>query len=265
MTTPEIIYHYTGVEGLHGILKDNQIRATSYRFMSDPQEFNYGFDLFSELFPKNSSDAFFTEIIKQWQPVYDYDVLFLASFSKDGDSLGQWRGYAGLHSGYSLGFSVEGLKSAEETRLIDCCYNKQQQIEEITNIINKYLPTARLIISSIDHNPVDLLALAAEAQKELVSLFPRLKDKAFDKEEEWRLVVGPLSGNDSRICYRTKERVIIPYFIIDYRDKGLPIKKIIVGPGPHKQRGVKSLHQMLAVKKISGVEVIPSKVPFRTW
>ncbi len=290
MDTPEILYHYTDARGLYGILNTNQIWASSYRFMSDYQEFKYGFDLIPELFPdqlpiqtlgldfsENAAYLSFAEVLRREKTFYDIDILFIASFSAaaEGDSLGQWRGYAGLHSGYSLGFCSNDLKSINpETQLIACCYDKTQQKNELKNLIHKYFLIAKEQIKSDSHDPSYdpsydpfywFTRIAKEhATKELFSLCAKFKHLAFKEEEEWRLVVGPLFNNEG-ICYREGERVIIPYVKIDFRTTGLPLKRIIVGPGPDKERNAKSLRQMLIHQGLENVEVSPSKVPFRTW
>ncbi len=169
MDTPDILYHYTDAKGLYGILKTEQIWASSYRFMSDSQEFNYGFELISELFPdqlpiqtlgldfsENAAYLSFAEVLRRKKWLYDLDVLFIASFSAaaKGDSLGQWRGYAGLHSGYSLGFSSNDLKSINsETQFIPCCYDKQQQLKWLKELIDTHFSAAKNHIKSISQDP----------------------------------------------------------------------------------------------------------------
>lgn len=282
MEVQEILYHYTDAKGLFGILDTKQIWASSYRYMSDAQEFYYGFDLISDLFPGklpfqkwcfnfsgNSAELNFAEFIRTRKHHYDLDILFVASFSTkdDGDSLSQWRGYAGLHSGYSLGFSREILNSINsDTRLIACCYNKEQQLKELKELVNKYYLQAIKLITN--HDPDDTFVILTDighrlAAPDVVSLSAKFKHEAFKDEEEWRLVVGPLILNDERICYRDSERVIIPYVKIDFNTTGL--KHIIVGPGPHKERNERSLRQMLIQKGFKDVNVSVSKVPFRTW
>lgn len=39
------LYHYTAVDGLHGILEDKQLWATHARYLNDTQEFTYGLDI----------------------------------------------------------------------------------------------------------------------------------------------------------------------------------------------------------------------------
>ncbi len=278
METTEPIYHYTDAEGLHGIIKRRQVWATSYRFMSDAREIKYGYDLISEVYPsvdisdpqslppdfvKKMQDSRIAEMIRHWEGFYDFDGLFVASFSADGDSLGQWRGYAGLNSGYSLGFRYDAFKSIADTQLVTCSYNKEKQKKELKSIIDRYLPDLRIMFN--DPDPFNFRNLATEAAKEMPGLFAKFKHQAFKDEKEWRLVVGPIWATNERIRYRPGERVIIPYVEIDFEAIGLQLKHIIVGPGPHQKRNVGSLRQMLGLHGFEGVKVSPSVIPFRTW
>jgi len=279
MDIPEILYHYTGANGLYGILNTKQIWATSYRYMSDAREFEYGFDLISELYPPEEDkvrgllsdtpsveyikDSIYAGLIKRWKIYYKSDCIFVASFSSKGDSLGQWRGYAGLHSGYSLGFNFKEIESINpDTRLVACCYDKSKQLDGIKRIIDEYLPQMK---SAEREGPHELLAKAYWAASDIALLAATLKHPAFEEEEEWRLVVGPLEANNERICYRPGKRLIIPYVNIGFGPSELPLKRIIVGPGPHQERNAASLRQMLILHRFKDVEVSISDAPFRTW
>jgi hypothetical protein len=246
--------------------------------MNDAREFEYGFDLISELyppekdkvlgllsdkpFPEYIKDSMYAGFIKRWKWNYESDCVFVASFSPKSDLLSQWRGYAGLHSGYSLGFrtnKIEVIK--EETRLLACCYDKTKQISYIKDIIDKYLPEMK----SVEGDHRELLAKAYWAASDIALLSATLKHPAFQEEEEWRLVVGPLKPDSARVCYRAGERVIIPYVKIDFALQGLSLDRIIVGPGPHQERNAWSLRQMLKLHDFKGVDVSLSEVPFRPW
>jgi hypothetical protein len=245
--------------------------------LNDAREFEYGFDLISELFPpaKESTlnflagvseeipDSSYAELIKNYKWQYDFDVLFVAAFSADGDSLSQWRGYAGLHSGYSLGFESKEMNSInDQTRLVACCYDKQEQLGKIDGLIRAYLPGMKYTHKTKDIPR--LLKIAFEAAQEMALRSTTIKHPKFDEEREWRLVVGPLAQNSDRIRYRDGERTIIPYVEINF-PIGLPLYRIIVGPGPHQERNAGSLRQMLKLRGYSEVEVAFSEIPFRPW
>ena len=42
---PDVVYHYTDIVGLQGLLETNKIRATDYRYLNDSSELQYTFDL----------------------------------------------------------------------------------------------------------------------------------------------------------------------------------------------------------------------------
>ena len=112
MNPPKILYHYTNAHGLFGMTKFKKIWASSYRYMNDSKEFEYGFDLIEEIYPKPDTfslrsyipEQSFAEHLKRKKWDYESDCLFVASFSEDENSLSQWRAYAGPHSGYAIGF-----------------------------------------------------------------------------------------------------------------------------------------------------------------
>ena len=43
------LYHYTNTDGFLGIIKNNQIWATDYKFLKDPSEHSYGHALVKEV------------------------------------------------------------------------------------------------------------------------------------------------------------------------------------------------------------------------
>jgi hypothetical protein len=272
LETPEILYHYTDAKGLLGILDTNEIWATSYRIMNDAREFEYGFDLISEAYPQRGNrhdrfgelpfeDSTYAEAVKKNKWVYESDCIFVASFSAEHDLLSQWRGYAGLHSGYSIGIRSDSLKKSNfaEAILMRCSYEKSQQLEMIKSIIDNYLPRMRAeedIIRMMDH--------ASMAAHEVACQSIQFKHKSFGEEREWRLVVGPIDPVYEKICHRAGEMMIIPYVKI-YYPKGVQIEHIVVGPGPHQERNAGSLRQMLLVKGKNAVRVDNSIIPFRPW
>jgi hypothetical protein len=263
MDPPEILYHYTDAKGLLGILNSNQIWATSYRYMNDAREFEYGFDLISELFQQGSPDSVYANLIIGFKWAYELDCIFVAAFSAFGDSLGQWRGYAGMHSGYSLGFRSGDLHPIDrETLLVECCYDKKEQLDKVRGLIHAFLPGMKYVDAQKDALP--LLDIGYQAAEAMAKRSATLKHPKFNEEQEWRLIVGPLARDSERIRYRAGERVIIPYVEIDF-PSGLPLDHIIVGPGPHQERNAGSLLQMLALKGYKDVKVYLSEIPFRPW
>lgn len=118
----ETIYHYTSANGLRGILTNHEIWLTNTAFVNDITEckaLKKEKDLFNE---ENFSNP---DVKKAW---FDYlncdkddDVLYIASFSRAEDFLGQWRAYGS----YSIGFETYKLTESN-FNLYECVYDKEK-------------------------------------------------------------------------------------------------------------------------------------------
>lgn len=280
MKQPRILYHYTNAHGLFGIIKSKKIWASSYRYLNDSKELEYGFDLIEEIYPKpdtyplrsNISDYSFAEHLRRKKGGFESDCLFVASFSTEKNLLSQWRAYAGPHSGYAIGFRRNELEN-DDARLVTCEYDKEKQKLLLKDLIDKDLPSLRACFETrlneqgnkerpdltIYFNEVDLTVL------KIAKTVTSFKHKSFGEEREWRLVVGPIDVPSKKISYRPSETGIIPYVEIVSSNNSLPIERIIVGPGPHQKRNEASLRQMLAISALEKVEVLVSDIPYRNW
>ena len=280
MRSPCLLYHYTNANGLFGMINSKKIWASSYRYMNDSQEFEYGFDLIDEIYPKpetyplrsNISDQSFAEHLRKKKWDYESDCLFVASFSEDKDSLNQWRAYAGPHSGYTIGFRKSELEN-DGARLVICEYDKERQKSILKNLIDGDLPFLRAAFEKDlkeqgqKEHPVHAAYFdkVDETVLKIAQVAISFKHKSFCEEREWRLVVGPTNIPTKRILYRPSDTVIIPYLEIGFIDNSLPIESIIVGPGPHQKRNEISLRQMLSALGFNNVDVSISDIPYRNW
>lgn len=109
------LYHYTNNTGLIGILNSKSIWMTDINYLNDHQEYKH-FLKYLEISYQEKS-ATMSNQMKHWtQPLLD-DVLnpsnlsriFVASFSENSDSLGQWRGYS-EGRGFNLRFKRQNLR-----------------------------------------------------------------------------------------------------------------------------------------------------------
>ena len=280
MNPTEILYHYTNAHGLCGLIDSKKIWASSYRYMNDSQEFEYGFDLIGEIYPKpdiyplhsNLADYSFVEHLRKKKWDFQSDCLFVASFSENGNLLSQWRGYAGPHSGYAIGFRKKELEGGSAL-LVACEYEKAKQKSVLKKLIDNDLPVLRAQFENGLRQQgkreypelteyfkyVDLTV--SKIAQEVISF----KHESFFEEKEWRLVVGPKNIQPERILYRPSGTEIIPYIEIVYEKSSFPIECIIVGPGPHQKRNEVSLRQMLSSSEFNKVDVCVSDIPYRNW
>lgn len=92
-----------------------------------------------------------------------------------------------------------------------------------------------------------------------------LKDSAFAEEQEWRTMV-PADLKSGRVEFREGRVGLTPYVLVNLADEDglLPLKEVIVGPGPEQDRRVEATSMFLRRAGYStDVQVRPSQIPFR--
>jgi hypothetical protein len=126
---PDTIYHYTKAESFRGIIESREIWMTNAFFVNDKMElrhFSDCNDLFEDTEFKNPElfDEFKNEP-QQFEPK-DVEDYYLASFSKNGESLSQFCAYGN----YCIGFESQKLKKNNwkgynNFNLFKCVYNQE--------------------------------------------------------------------------------------------------------------------------------------------
>ena len=169
-----LLYHYTTLDGLLGILKSGSIRATHVRYLNDITEIKNAFRpkythvLLDALFPAAGEDLK-VELSRQMEPATGKYDTFVISFTDDcalpkvdgvkpGDRLSQWRAYSGVSGGFSLGFdSKRLLEGWERCRLKDagaavylvrCKYLESEKLGIARNIGLKHLERLEADVAS---------------------------------------------------------------------------------------------------------------------
>ena len=113
------VHHYTKAEGFKGIIESNEIWMTNARFVNDKEELRASFeggDIFKDIQFENAEFDKFKSNSRE----VDVDDYYLASFSKDGNSLGQFRAYGN----YCIGFDAVKLKK-NRFSLFKCVYERK--------------------------------------------------------------------------------------------------------------------------------------------
>ena len=259
MASDEILYHYTTQQGFLGILKDREIWASSILHLNDASEFRYGVDiaLRAARTMRMTPDApqRVQKVISAFQFILD---VFVASFSSNGDELGQWRAY-GQHGGLSIGFDVASLRTLatrQDYRLQKCNYDPEQHDAEIKKVIEEMvqaLPSPEA--------PFSLL-------RKFMSLAPIFKHSSFKGEEEWRLFTVLPILHAKRAEFRVGKSFIVPYrkfSLAESPDGPLPIRRIVVGPTPHADLLERTVRACLFNHGVKSSEVVKSDIPYRDW
>ncbi len=120
----ETIYHYTSAKGFQGIVESGEIWLTNTEFVNDTSECKA---LQKEKCLFEEGELSFNRYIeKYWQRFLknndkDGSNYYIASFSKEPDSLEQWRAYGNI----GIGFDAERLKK-NGFYLHKCVYDKSE-------------------------------------------------------------------------------------------------------------------------------------------
>jgi hypothetical protein len=273
---PELLYHYTNMTGLMGIIKSRQIWTTKIQYLNDKSELKLAFDYIRyeinqqiKGIGKNQSDE---ELNNKISALNGIDTLNIsvASFTEEGDQLSQWRGYTEFGNGYSLGFYGQELKNRAEKLgyyLVPCIYDKPTHRELIRELINSTRVENNKANPNYNKPPFYKLNFSEAT----LLIAPIIKSEAFIEEKEWRLISPTL--NYENASFRSGTKSLIPYWTF-----GIHLEKtlstIIIGPTPEEKLSELALvgyvvNQLgplgidFEFKILDNIET--SKVPFRKF
>lgn len=242
----QLLFHYTNSKGLLGIIEKGEIWITRISYLNDSSElqlaFNYMRDEIKRQLKgieKKRTDNDLNQMMKdlEFKNLKISNNIGVASFSKRGNQLSQWRGYCEVGDGYSLGFDYMRLKnlllenSNNKYRLCPCEYNEEKQRHLIRDLINS---------TSVENFIF---------QEEALSLAPIIKSDKFKEEEEWRLISSQLSYEKAE--FRGGKSSIIPYWKFDTQIKD-NLRKIYIGPTPEPELSEYALQGLIMRHEIFG-------------
>jgi hypothetical protein len=161
-----IIHHYTTGDGLRGILESGKLWLTDVFALNDPSELRHGVGLASSVLDdkiKGESLPAVQRFAKDFRGFLQSNKfkeianIFVCSFSKSEDDLGQWRSYADDGRGYNLGFETALLKrtfgddkkmshgmQVSDGELFQVTYNDSMLRSIYGEIVDKVLPLVML-------------------------------------------------------------------------------------------------------------------------
>jgi hypothetical protein len=251
---PRVLYHYTSVDGLGGIIAHRQMWASHFAFMNDPAELHHADDHLRSAVASHvdiaggAGRAVLQRFLNSHptERVYNDLDIFVACFSIDGDSLPQWRAYADDGRGYAIGIDTTyGGKEADPvpcgmhgTYVVDMYkveYSSEKLQEDLLaflrDLLSKIAYGEQRGASSADLQSVAYRHLRVRAVHDSI----RYKHRAFEHEGEWRMVAtGDVPDRKNRPC----RGVPLPYVPLRLTKNGdlLPIHEVRVGPA-HVSRG----------------------------
>jgi hypothetical protein len=302
---PEVAYHYTSMETLLKIMDSKSIWATNIRYLNDVLERQHCLSAVQERLPGAIRDtglplqderlvetllARFSE--NERAPFYE--LPFVASFSKDRDSLPQWRSYCHQGNGVCIGFRTDSLKKTSPATRIDVggsernthvgtltfdsvSYLKTEDTNAIDDLIHKTMGRSLSLMSRIrventsaDPQPEQPIKVADFFWTLIDTKASRIKHPSFSSENEYRLIVTTFAGLAEHLCFRSSRSTLIPYIPLKFLCSNAVLKtsypyfidSVTVGPAPDLRLSADALEGYFLSRDLN-VSVHKSKVPFR--
>jgi hypothetical protein len=259
------LYQFTDASGLMGIIESRSIHSTSFRFVNDRSEGEYGFLILNEVLselPNNSIEEHeqgLFNLLKHLSRTHQGPIeYFISCFSEKNDHHGQWMEYGDRGRGFALGFNAYDLSTCLSMRansqikpkLLKVIYDHKLQRKIILDLIERmreFLKKEKkgASISNLINICMDIVTI------EIYYLCIAMKDPRFEDEQEWRLcTIGDYSMEET-INFRHGQFGLTPYIELVHpqsnnnKPSPLPIKSILPGPFTDANSTERSLNFLL--------------------
>lgn len=213
---------------------------------------------------------------------------YIASFTTEGDMLGQWRGYGLPGDAYALGFdrvAIEKLAAEAPRRLVPpgrsdpfpdedgvghftarlfpCIYDDTEKQAAVLDTLKSAVRSNEE--GTFASSSVPDWAFEGTLWSDLARIACQLKHSSFNEECEKRLVVQGVRPQD--LWFRKGSTYLVPYVKLALSAAGeeFPLREVIVGPGPNQKLALAAAEQFLASLDLTRVRVRPSNSPYRPW
>ncbi len=278
------LFHYTTPQGLIGIFTHNELWASDIFSLNDAEEFIRGIEIARKIIDNlydSASDADKKKRIERFKkdlahigPSQNISTL-VCSFSEAGDQLSQWRAYC-QGGGYAIGFPFEGLTKAIEGQdfiLAQCIYDPAKQESEVRKLIGKIVvPWVENPEKHKKKNPwaseSDIgCGISNQLIWDLHGLCSTMKNTSFLEEREWRIINKTKSNWHTKLCFRHKKGLAVPYVKIalpdtDNRDFWHQVE-VIVGPTPYPEESKTYVRRLLRTKHAHAMSIRNTTSSFR--
>ena len=255
-TDPKILYHYTSMSGLLGIITSATLWASHIRYLNDRTEQTHLWQTIKNLLDKRLTRRIrlpkrklFEDLRRAIEMLLDPSVIegrasYISSFSANGDVLSQWLGYCPHGNGFAIGFDTACLRANERT-VRQVQYGSSVDLESWDHMLDYYIREPTLGV-------------------EVMTIFASfIKDASFLAEEEYRLV--QTNPDPKTVHFRPGHSMLIPYIEFKLMEDPYFITEVVVGPCPNPALSIRSVKLLFASKGRQDVTIRESVVPYRSW
>ncbi|MFZ2164787.1 MAG: hypothetical protein WAV45_04930 [Propionibacteriaceae bacterium] len=252
------VYHYTGADGIHGILTKGCVFASHAITMNDPLEGRYGWRIISERYGERlarGDDRFESEFRQMFNGTEEWSSWETPAFVLSGTSLASDLNQYRLYGMYQV--ELEGgtwaLRKDPEPRDTwrtplaqwrPVLYGREQALPYVDRMID----WATAIMASVDPTDFEDTGLVAALAVQVLAL--HIKDVSYAHEHELRLVFG-VESSEWRDWVDVRPRGsgrLVPFLrAVTGSDQDGFVRSVELGPtvqGQANVDAVKHLHQV---------------------
>jgi hypothetical protein len=277
---PDILYHYTDLNGASGIISSKSLYLTKLSYLNDTSELKLGISMFQDYAKKKAEEIsnfekkeFLYSSAHQLNSFEETNIC-VSSFCENGDLLSQWRAY-GKPVGVAIGFSSKHLKRFLDNGLINlwrCVYDQALQIQIILDLIDILLRSYD-IIESLNR---DKISLWHRAKKDLIGYFnttflrvtPVLKNAHFSEEKEWRLISVPIRSDNINYHALIGNNSASQYYSLGFsrfpEDGANLIDNVSIGPAKEQKLVADAIWVFMKEHGFKPNGIYPSQIPYRS-
>ena len=275
-----LLYHYTTLNGLLGIVRSRTLWASDIRYMNDSAELKHTADLIrlevQDRIARGQGKADLLGQFTDWisHRITNGHMLFGASFRAHGNLLSQWRGYSPHGKGVSLGFSADFIMQCARRQRLQigkCVYEPAMQrrlVRQVIDAVESHVDTHAADGTSRQQMSALYQKVFEDIEIDLLRIAAILKHPSFREEKEWRIVSPVFTDSaHSRVLFREANAMIVPYVEFDLQseaDHPLQLDHLFLGPTQNSNISLNSLKMFLAQNGIHPPRGIDyCRIPYR--
>ncbi len=274
-----LLYHYTTGNSLIQILTNRCILASHYKYLNDRSELIYVLEVVDRWLASVTDpvERALAEAIrgKFNESLSDLSLEpFVTCFSRDGDSLSQWRAYADDGSGYAIGLDPNLLPDyylvppefdgywLSKDNMVPVTYSHDLHSTLFMEGIREMLQFIRELDSRSRDDGFRWM------NNLLMTFGPQIKNPKFSEEQEWRFWIWHWRDKHEpagrKLHFRASPFGVVPAMRLNIAHGEVnPIREIVVGPKLDLTTARYGLHCLLEQSGFSGVTIRKSDASYR--
>lgn len=297
-----LVYHYTDLAGLRGIIRSSALWASDYRYLNDRTEFAFGLEILemvlahgegTETWPADLRQEILLAIALMKRGHLSTYVLS-ASFCRKGNVLSQWRAYGKRDGAIAIGFDIDHLRDQARVQNFVCgrvhyywaealhrpedesfsSWLEERCRELVTRLSDVSSLREKAEAEPVGNREIEIIEQSgrhATLEVWIAEVAAFIKHPAFSEEVEWRCVSieRPIGiGTERLLLDRPAGAKVIPFANFDLKassDGYLGIRQLVIGPTADPEAiDHATLHLMRQTSTRGGLSIATPFHPLRS-